>query len=119
METKQIAERLVELCKKGEWETAHKELYSKDAVSVEPNDSPDFPKETKGMKAIEEKGRKFGAMVEKMHSIKVSEPLVADHAFTMSLNMDATYKGKGRMAMTELCVYQVKDGKIVSEQFFV
>ncbi len=28
-------------------------------------------------------------------------------------------KGQGRMNMTELCVYQVKDGKVISEQFFV
>jgi hypothetical protein len=26
-------------------------------------------------------------------------------------------KGQGRMQMAELCVYEVKDGKIVSEQF--
>ena len=119
MKTNQIAERLVELCKKGDWTTAHKELYSDDAVSLEPYETPEFQKETKGMKAITEKGRKFDAMVETMHAIKVSEPLVAENSFTMSMHMDATYKGKGRMAMTELCVYQVKDGKIISEQFFV
>jgi hypothetical protein len=28
-------------------------------------------------------------------------------------------KRQGRMQMTELRVYQVKDGKIISEQFFV
>jgi len=28
-------------------------------------------------------------------------------------------KGKGRMNMSELCVYQVKDGKIVAESFLV
>jgi hypothetical protein len=32
--------------------------------------------------------------------------------------MDVTMKGQGRMQMTELCVYVVKDGKIVSEQFY-
>lgn len=33
-------------------------------------------------------------------------------------NIDATYKEHGRMAFAELCVYQVKDGKIVAEEFF-
>jgi len=28
-------------------------------------------------------------------------------------------KERGHMDMTELCVYQVKDGKIISEQFFM
>ncbi len=28
-------------------------------------------------------------------------------------------KGRGRMNKTELCIYHVKDGKIVSEQFLM
>jgi hypothetical protein len=35
------------------------------------------------------------------------------------MRLDMTMKGQGRMDMAELCVYQVKDGKIISEQFFV
>jgi limonene-1,2-epoxide hydrolase len=33
--------------------------------------------------------------------------------------MDLTMKGQGRMQMSEVCVYEVKDDKIVSEQFFM
>jgi hypothetical protein len=29
-----------------------------------------------------------------------------------------TVKGQGRMKMDEIAVYEVKDGKIVKEQFF-
>jgi hypothetical protein len=32
--------------------------------------------------------------------------------------MDVTMKGQGRMNMDEIAVYEVKDGKIVKEQFF-
>jgi hypothetical protein len=32
--------------------------------------------------------------------------------------MDVTMKGRGRMNLEEICVYQVKDGKIVREEFF-
>jgi hypothetical protein len=35
------------------------------------------------------------------------------------MRMDITMKNKERWDMTELCAYLVKDGKIVSEQFFV
>jgi hypothetical protein len=50
----------------------------------------------------------------------VSQPLIAGNAFTLTLDMDVTMKGKGRMHMEELCVYEVnKDGKIASEQFFM
>jgi ketosteroid isomerase-like protein len=34
------------------------------------------------------------------------------------MGMDVTMKGFGRMNMDEVCVFEVKDGKIVSEQFF-
>ena len=104
-------------CRKGAWEAAQKELYSDDAMSIEPFASPAFEKETKGLSAIVEKGRKFDAMVEKMHSLTVSDPLVAHISFACTMQMDLTMKGEGRMNMTELCVYEVKDGKIISEQF--
>ena len=117
MNTKEIAERLVMHCRKGAWEAAQKELYSDDAMSIEPFASPAFEKETKGLSAIVEKGRKFDAMVEKMHSLTVSDPLVANSSFACTMQMDLTMKGEGRMNMTELCVYEVKDGKIISERF--
>jgi hypothetical protein len=58
-------------------------------------------------------------MVEKMHSLKVSDPLVATNSIACVMTMDVTMKGQGRMNMSELCVYDVKDGKIVSEAFHV
>jgi hypothetical protein len=119
MTTQQIAKRLVELCREGKYDTAHKELYSDSAISIEPEASQGFEKETKGLKAIMEKGNKFDSMVEKMHGTSVTEPLVSDHSIAFGLNMDVTMKGRGRTKMEELCVYQVKDGKIVSEQFFM
>jgi hypothetical protein len=107
----------VALCRKADWETAQKELFAEDAVSIEPFETPEFPKETKGLNAIYEKGEKFGSMVEEMHSLEVSDPLIASNSFACTMNMDVTMKGQGRMQMSELCVYDVKDGKIVSEQF--
>jgi hypothetical protein len=119
MTTQEIANRLVELCKKGEWETAQRELYADSAISIEPYPTDDFQKETKGLQAIIEKGRKFDSMVQEVHALDVSEPLVANNSIAFKLTMDVTMKGKGRMAMPELCVYEVKDGKIICEQFFI
>jgi len=117
MTTEEVAKRLVALCREGKWETAQRELYAQDAVSVEPHATPAFEKETRGLPAIIEKGKKFTAMVETMHKITVSEPLVAGNSFACSMRLDMTMKGQGRMDMGELCVYEVKDGKIVREQF--
>ena len=78
MNTQQIATRLAELCRQGQFEAAQKELFAEDAVSIEPHETPDFPKETKGLPAIIEKGKKFGSMVEQIHGCNVSAPLVAE-----------------------------------------
>jgi hypothetical protein len=118
MNTQEIASKLAAFCKECKWEAAQKSLYANDAVSIEQQATPAFPKETKGLAAILEKGKKFDAMVETMHSQTVSEPLVADDSFAFKMTMDVTMKGQGRMKMSEICVYVVKDGKIVSEQFF-
>ena len=119
MSTKEIANRLVELCKKGQFETAQKELFAKDARSIEPFSTPAFEKETKGLDAIFEKSRKWDSMVKEMHGITVSEPLVATNSFACTMRMNVTMKEGGPMDMTELCVYNVKDGKIISEEFFM
>jgi limonene-1,2-epoxide hydrolase len=118
MNTEEVARRLIALCREQKWEEAQQELFSPDAVSIEPYAMPGFEKETRGLPAIMEKGRKWSQMVEAVHAISVSDPLVAGNAFACTMRMDMTMKGQGRMNMPELCVYNVKDGKIVSEQFF-
>jgi hypothetical protein len=119
MTTQEIANRLVDYCRKADWESAHRELYAQNARSIEPYETPEYEKITEGLDAIRKKGKMFDSMVEKVHSIEVSEPLVAGNSLAFTLTMDMTMKGKGRMKSPELCVYQVKDGKIVSEEFFV
>jgi ketosteroid isomerase-like protein len=119
MTTAEIANRLVEFCKKGDFEGAQKELFADDAVSIEPYATPAFEKETHGLDAILEKGKKWSEMVQEMHGGEVSEPLLADNSFAVTMSMDVTMKDGKRMNMKELCIYHVKDGKIVSEQFFM
>jgi ketosteroid isomerase-like protein len=119
MNTKEIADRLIQLCRKGDFETAQKELFAEDAVSIEPYATPAFEKETKGLRAIKEKGDKWNSMVQEMHSLVVSDPMIAANSFACTMRMNLTMKEHGAMDMTELCVYQVKDGKIISEQFYM
>ena len=120
MSTQQVATRLAELCRQGQFEAAQKELFADDAVSIEQHESAHFSKETKGLRNIIEKGHKWNEMVEQVHSCSVSQPLIAGNAFALTLGLDVTMKGQGRMHMEEVCVYEVnKDGKIASEQFFM
>ena len=117
MSTKEIANRLVSLCKEGEFEQAQKELFADDAISIEQNSTPAFEKETKGLKAIEEKGKKWNEMIKEMHKVNVSEPVVAGSSFACTIEMDVTMNDGQRMDMTELGIYKVKNGKIISEEF--
>lgn len=79
---------------------------------------PGFEMETKGLNAILKKGELFGMIVEEIHGGSVSEPMIAGNTIAFTLGMDITMKGGQRSKSEELCVYNVKDGKIASEQFF-
>ncbi len=72
MTTKELADRLVELCRKGDFESAQAELFADDVISIEPHATPDFQKETKGKQAVKEKGDKWNDMVETTHNMEVS-----------------------------------------------
>lgn len=119
MTVTEIAKRLAELCNVGDFEKAQLELFAEDAVSIEALATPPLEKETKGLPAILEKGKKFKALIEKTHSYSVSNHIVAGNAIALALTMDVTLKGQERSKVAEICVYEVKDGKIISEQFFV
>ena len=117
MTTQEVASRFNELAQSGQWELIQTELFADNAVSIEPSNSPGL-KTAEGIEAIREKGKKFGEMVEEMHGGYSNEPQVAGNHFSVTMGMDVTMKGMGRMKMDEVAVYEVKDGKIVKEQFF-
>lgn len=119
MTIKEIADHLVAICRKGDFEAAQKQLFAEDAVSIEPRSSADFQKETKGLPAILEKGKKWDEMVKEMHDMEVSDAVIADNSFACTMRLHVTMKEGGEMDIKELCVYKVKDGKIVSEEFFM
>jgi hypothetical protein len=119
MNIKFIANRLVELCRAGKFEQAQEELYASDVVSIEPERlPPDALGNAKGQPAILEKGRQFRAAIETMHGSSVSEPVVAGYWFSVAMMLDLTLKGRGRTKLEEICIFHVRDGKIVQEQFF-
>ncbi len=117
MTTQEIALRLATLCREGKYDTAQKELYSAEAESIEPAGSPGL-QNVKGLDAIVQKGHQFQSMVEAVHSSTVSEPVIAGNTFAVAMLLDITMRGVGRVPMEELAVYEVKDGKIIKEQFF-
>ena len=117
MTTQEVANRFIELSKEGRYDVIQDELYSQDAVSIEPQNSMAMP-HAEGLAAIKLKGQKFNESIEEMHGGWCSEPVVGGTFFSVAMGMDATMKGMGRMKMDEIAVYEVKDGKIIKEQFF-
>ncbi len=116
MTTQQVANRLVDLCRKGQIQDAGAELYADNIVSIEPDSAP--IKKASGKQAVGKKGQEFAASIEQRHGGSFSDPVVCGRYFSAAMTLDATFKGRGRMVLEEICLYEVKDGKIVFEQFF-
>ena len=116
MSTQEVATRLVELCREGKNLDAINELYSDNIVSKEPKGSQ--TELVEGKHAVIAKNQQWFDMVQQIHSIKIGEPIVTGNFFACAMDMDVTYKQHGRMAMSEIAVYQVKDGRIVADEFF-
>jgi ketosteroid isomerase-like protein len=115
--TQEVANRLVELCREGKDMDAIHELYDDNVVSIEPQGSPMTGK-TVGKGAVLESTNRWYSSVEKLHSVHVSDPIVSGDFFACTMNFDITFKGQGRNTINELCVYEVRGERIVTSQFF-
>jgi ketosteroid isomerase-like protein len=119
MTTQEVATRFNELAQSGQYDKIQEELYADNAVSIEPPHAAAMGMvNAAGLDAIKQKGAAFNQMVEEMHSGYSTEPTVAGNHFSVAMGMDVTMKGAGRIKMDEIAVYEVKEGKIVKEQFF-
>ena len=117
MTNQEIASRLYELCQQGQFETAQKELYANTATSTESN-MQGGRDTAAGVEAVKAKGEKFQSLIDERHSAYTNEPKVFGNYIFMEMGIDVTMKGMGRMNMIEMCRYEVKDGKIISEEFY-
>jgi hypothetical protein len=117
MTTRDVANQLVEFCRLGKIDEAQELLFAETAQSIEANEMMG-PKIVEGLEGIKAKSVAFQAGVEAFHGAEISDPIIGGNSFAISWKMDATFKGRGRMTIEEVCVYQVKDGKIILEQFF-
>ncbi len=113
----EVAARMRELFRENKWDQIQDELYAPDAVSVEPQTTARL-KSVEGIDAIRAKGKEFNELIEEVHNGWVSEPIVGGNYISVAMGMEVTMKGAGRFRLDEIAVYEVKDGKIVREQFF-
>lgn len=117
MNTEQVAQKVVELCRKQAWKEAIDTLYADDIVSVEARSMAGGSPETHGIEGVRQKADWWINNME-VHSSKVSGPFVAHDRFVVQFDVDVTEKeSRKRLQMSEVGVYTVKDGKIVREEF--
>lgn len=118
MTTQQVADRLVELCKAGEYDTCYDELYAQDFVAVGPKWSVE-EKPVVGITAMKEKAAKWADMMEEFLWGWTGDPIVAGNTIALAMWFKARYKGETDIKdEEEIIVYTVKDGKIIREEYF-
>jgi len=117
MDTKQVADKLVDYCRRGKSLEAVDTLYDKDVVSVEARSSDGDSPEKRGIDEVRGKTDWWVNAME-VHSFKANGPFVAHERFVVQYDADVTDKNsKKRMQLSEVGVYTVKNGKIVREEF--
>ena len=120
MTTKEAAARYYELASQRKFVEIQDSLYHEHVVCQEPEKAASMgvPVFTNGREAVKAKGVARRATIETMHNYICGEPIVAGEFFSVVLKQEVTFKGKPRIALEEIGVFHVTDGKIVKEQFF-
>ncbi len=115
MTTQEIAHRLVELCRASNFEGAWDELFAPGWTTYELEEWGGAVRH--GKEEAKAASDEWQADIAEMHEMTISDPIVADDSFACVMTMDITSKTRGRNKESEICVYKVKDGKIVIERF--
>lgn len=116
MTTEEIADRLVSLCRRGQNALAQVELYHDDIESIESH--ANRHKKTRGITKVQRKTAIFFELAQQIHHSEISDPLVAGNHFCIKISIDVTLRGLGRLQLEEICIYHVRDEKIIKEEFF-
>lgn len=113
----EVAARFNELAQEEKWFEIQDELFADNVKSIDPPNSPYFGyAESKA--DVRKKGEEFINKIEEFHRASTTQPVIGGTHFAVGREVDITVQGHGRIQMKEVMLYEVKDGKIISEQFF-
>ena len=115
--TLEVAARFNELAQQEKWFEIQDELFADNVKSIDPPNSPYFGY-AEGKAVVRKKGEDFVKKIEAAHRRYTTEPVIAGNHFAVGREVDITVKGHGRIQINEIMLYEVKDGEIISEQFF-
>jgi hypothetical protein len=117
MTTQEVANRYNKLAQAEKWFEIQDEFFAENVKSIDPPDSPYFGY-AEGKAAVRKKGEDFTKGISGVHHLFTSEPLVAGNFFSVGREVDVTTQEHGRIQINQIMLYEVKDGKIIREQFF-
>src|SRR5688572_24305648 len=115
--TQEVAARFNELAKQEKWFEIQDELFADNVRSIDPGGSPYFGY-AEGKAAVRKKGEDFVSRVEAAHRRFTTAPIVTGNHFVVGREVDIEVKGHGRIQINEIMLYEVRNGEIISEQFF-
>jgi ketosteroid isomerase-like protein/uncharacterized protein YndB with AHSA1/START domain len=113
----EIAARFNVLAQEEKWFEIQEELFADDVTSTDPAHSP-YMGYAEGKANVRKKGEDFVAGITGAHKLKTGHPIVAGNHFAVHRDVDIDTKDFGRIQMNQVMLYEVKNGKIISEQFF-
>lgn len=115
--TGEVAARFNELAQQEKWFEIQDEFFADNVLSIDPPHSP-YMGYAEGKANVRKKGEDFVRKIEAVHSASTTVPVAGGNHFAVGRELDMTVQGFGRIQMKEIMLYEVKDGQIVSEQFF-
>ena len=117
LSTAEVAARFSELAREEKWFKIQDEFFAENVRSIDPPGSPYFGY-AEGKSNVRKKGEEFVKKIEAFHGAFTSEPVIGGNYFAVGRQVDVTVQGHGRIQINQVMLYEVKDGQIVSEQFF-
>lgn len=115
--TQEVAARFDELARQEKWFEIQEELFADDVKSIDPPGSPYFGY-AEGKANVRKKGEDWVKRIEAVHGLYTTQPVIGGNHFSVGRGTDITVKGLGRVKIDEIMLYEVKDGRIILEQFF-
>ena len=115
--TAEVAKRFNELAQQEKWFEIQDELFADNVKSVEPAGAK-YLQNAEGKSAVRKKGEAFVSRIQVFHGGRTTEPVVGGNYFAVGRKKDMTVEGIGRIQINQVMLYEVRDGKIVTEQFF-
>ncbi len=113
----EVVVRFNELAQQEKWFEIQDELFADDVKSIDPPSSP-YMGYAEGKIAVRKKGEDFVKTIEAFHGASTTAPVIGGNYFAVGREMDITIPKHGRIQLNEIMLYEVKNGKIISEQFF-